>query len=170
MVPIKDDWWHDTQSWVRTVEENIANIIDHITSASYQDPQPLGPVKFKPGDKVLVKNMDRANKLLSPWQAGFAVVNVVSPTTVVVTKLSKVRKHKEVVLNVELVMHDPSQGSEMDEQQSRTENVDDQHHNTGDVHGTSEIALCPEAIEPTTRRAARRAQEPGFYQNMVRRR
>jgi hypothetical protein len=88
----------------------------------------------------------------------------------VVTKLSKVRKHKEVVLNVELVMHDPSQGSEMDEQQSRTENVDDQHHNTGDVHGTSEIALCPEAIEPTTRRAARRAQEPGFYQNMVRRR
>ena len=64
------------------------------------------PCPYLPGHNVMLLRSDRRQKRSSPFEKGWVVSKIISPSTVVIR--SAVSPNREKVVNVALLKHDPS--------------------------------------------------------------
>ena len=92
--------------WVSGLHEKAARMRDFVTEEqAIDDTQPPTHFLYNIGDRVLLRRPSRHQKCQTPYEAGWYVKRLVSPTTVVIAATDG---NREKVINVELLKLDPS--------------------------------------------------------------
>ena len=157
---LRSAWFHTTESWMDSVELTLAQGIDWVVECNSHDPQPDLEHPFEVGQRVLLKNGDRVNKLLPPWQAGFKIVKVIGPRSAVVQKGSG----RELIANIDSLAPDPEWSKEAPEGQPPGQGR--AAWEAGDVPDVATSAV-PEPPPRALREASRGSGDPGHYRSML---
>ena len=105
----------DMTQWASELSARIARVRDIIeTELSSRDfvDLPDGPCAYAVGDRVLLRRPERRQKRMPPYEPGWLVTAIVSPSTVVIARQDECQRPKTV--NIDLLKPDPSNDALLD--------------------------------------------------------
>ena len=94
-------------SWVESLAEKTARVRDLVNEElSRNDTESvIEGAEYSVGDAVLLRRPSRSRKCLAPYEPGWRIVRVVSPSTVVITRAADPHSAEKIV-NVEIIKRD----------------------------------------------------------------
>ena len=105
----------DMTQWASELSARIARVRDivetELSSRDFVD-LPDGPCAYAVGDRVLLRRPERRQKRMPPYEPGWLVTAIVSPSTVVIARQDECQRPKTV--NIDLLKPDPSNDALLD--------------------------------------------------------
>ena len=115
----------DLSAWVSALTNRIARVWDmveeQLSASDFRQPVEARSA-YNIGDPVLLRMSDRRQKLTPPYQGGWVISKVLSPSTVVIEN----RDHRQKVVNAELIKRAAVDFDAEDSSQGESDNEDAQ--------------------------------------------